>query len=88
MLLVSEVLENYLGGATCEVELIITYEVDDDYVERKTIKGLNCLLSEEEWSKEYRRRKEGLRKYLDDKVDYFSVKVKGDNKILEIYIDR
>lgn len=87
MLLVSELLENYLEGATCEVEIVITYE-DDDYIEREFIKGVDSKLNEDEWDREYRRRKNDLRKYRDERVLYFKVIFKKDIKTLSITIER
>lgn len=86
MLLVSEVLENYLGGATCGVDLVITE--DDEIIESKNIKRVRKELSYEEFEEDFKRRKDQLRRYLDYKVCYFDFKILKGERVLEIVIER
>ena len=87
MLLVNELLECYFGGETCGVEIVIINE-DDEYVGTENNKRINKELSFDEFREDYERRKHQLRKYLDDKVVHFEVKILKGERDLLIVIER
>ena len=77
MLLVSELLESYLFGSSCTLDITVmdSDEVDADVVERKRIEGVNPADYDDDdlYLSNLKTRRLEVRKYENMVIDYWSI---------------